>query len=145
MPINSRNHLENTGVLAKKIIFFYSRHACISILKIKGLRIALAEVFFKKYTGKKAYQNRVKKLEEIRKLEVITVVFQVWNLAKWKSDSVYKAMAKHPRFQPVIWITDDPTSPLHEKRRCEKKWSLSFRIPNIFIIMQKIERLFIKR
>ena len=89
----------------------------------------MSEVFFKKYTGKKAHQKRLKKLAEIRKKEVITVVFQVWTLAKWKCDSVYRAMAKHPRFQPIIWITDDPAAFPYEKKGIRKKLETFFSKP----------------
>lgn len=94
---------------------FYAKHACVTIFREKGLLTALSEIIFRKFTGKRAHQRRIKKLREIRKKDVITVVFQVWSLAKWKSDSVYKAMLQHPKFCPIIWITDDPTSPAQER------------------------------
>ncbi|MBQ9096323.1 MAG: hypothetical protein IJY53_08305, partial [Akkermansia sp.] len=105
----------------KKLSVFYAKHACVTIFRTKGLWCALSEIFFHKYIGKNAHQKRLKKLDEIRKKKIITVVFQVWSLAKWKCDSVYKTMAKHPRFQPVIWITDDPSSLPHEKIAMKKK------------------------
>lgn len=104
-----------------KLSGFYAKHACVTIFNKKGLWTALSEIFFHKYTGKNAHHKRLKKLEEIRKKDVITVVFQVWSLAKWKSDSVYKAMANHPRFRPVIWITDDPSYLPQEKIAMRKK------------------------
>lgn len=113
----------------KSFSSFYSKHACVWILKIKGLGTALSEIFFKKYTGKNAHHKRLKKLEEIRRKEVITVVFQVWTLAKWKCDSVYRAMAKHPRFQPIIWITDDPAAFPYEKKGIRKKLETFFSKP----------------
>lgn len=113
----------------KSFSCFYSKHACVWILRIKGLGTVLSEIFFKKYTGKKAHQKRLKKLAEIRKKDVITVVFQVWTLAKWKCDSVYRAMAKHPRFQPIIWITDDPAAFPYEKKGIRKKLEAFFSKP----------------
>lgn len=113
----------------KSLSCFYSKHACVWILRIRGLGTALSEIFFKKYTGKNAHHKRLKKLEEIRRKEVITVVFQVWTLAKWKCDSVYRAMAKHPRFQPIIWITDNPAAFPYEKKGIRKKLETFFSKP----------------
>ena len=111
----------------KRLSVFYSRYACVSLLRRKGVFTALAEIIFKKYTGQRAHLKRLKKLQDIRKKDVITVVFQVWSLAKWKCDSVYKAMSNHPRFKPVIWITDDPNSPPKEKEKMREKMECFFR------------------
>ncbi len=94
---------------------FYAKHACVQILRNYGLLTALSEIIFRKFTGERAHRQRIKKLREIRKKDVITVVFQVWSLAKWKSNSVYEAMLRHPKFCPIIWITDDPSSPSQER------------------------------
>ena len=67
----------------KKLSVFYAKHACVTIFRTKGLWCALSEIFFHKYIGKNAHQKRLKKLDEIRKKKIITVVFQVWSLAKW--------------------------------------------------------------
>lgn len=122
-----------TSILPKKchqlLLRFYAKHACRTILHNKGLMAALAEILFHKYTGKKAHLRRMKKLEQIRKNDVITVAFQVWNLAKWKCDSVYNAMKQHPRFLPIIWVTDDPTSHEQEKVIARKKMLKYFSSP----------------
>lgn len=39
---------------------------------------------------------------QIRKKDKITVVFPIWNLSMWKTESLYKAMLSHPRFNPHL-------------------------------------------
>lgn len=36
--------------------------------------------------------------------QVVNVAFQVVTMAKWKTDSLFEAMLKHPRFAPVVWF-----------------------------------------
>lgn len=91
-----------------------------------GIKAVLAEVLFRRYTGNKEYCNLKKKLEKVRKKDVITVVFQVWNLAKWKCNSVYHAMKNHPRFNPVIWMTDEPGVVESERFHLRKKMEQFF-------------------
>ena len=40
----------------------------------------------------------------IRKKNTITVAFVLSDLAKWKTESLYKRMKDHPRFNPVIFV-----------------------------------------
>lgn len=87
---------------------WYNRHAVQYFFNSMGVGEALKQCLFHKYTSRRAYDVRLAKLAEIRRKPVITVVFQVWNLSKWKSESVYRAMEQHPRFRPVIWLTDEP-------------------------------------
>lgn len=46
-----------------------------------------------------------KKVIDIRKKQLIRVVFVVTEPAIWKTELLYKAMLKHPRFQPIILVT----------------------------------------
>lgn len=92
------------------VAWWFNNHAIPILYKRNGLLDTLAEALFHKYTGMQAYRHRIKKYLQIREKEVITVVFQIWNVSKWKCDSVYKAMEEHPRFTPVIWITDEEAS-----------------------------------
>lgn len=45
------------------------------------------------------------KIKKIRKKEKIRVLFIIAELGAWKTESLYVAMLKHPRFEPVIGIT----------------------------------------
>jgi hypothetical protein len=46
-----------------------------------------------------------RKVIDIRKKQLISVVFVVTEPAIWKTELLYKAMLKHPRFQPIILLT----------------------------------------
>ncbi len=95
---------------SKLVAWWFNNHAIPILYNRNGLLDTLAEALFHKYTGMQAYRHRIKKYLQIREKEVITVVFQVWNESKWKCDSVYKTMEAHPKFNPVIWITDEEAS-----------------------------------
>lgn len=99
----------------QKLSAYYLRHACRTIFREKGVAQTLSEILYCKYTGAAAHRRRMNKLKKIRQKEVITVVFQVWNITKWKCDTVYWAMEKHPRFKPIIWIEPEPPAPPQEK------------------------------
>lgn len=101
--------------LRELLICWYNRHAVHFFYDTTGLKDLLPEILFHKYTSKQAYRQRVRQLHKIRQKEVINVIFQIWNLSKWKCDSVYKAMEKHPRFRPVIWILDEHGASADEK------------------------------
>ena len=51
--------------------------------------------------------------EALRKKDVIKVLFILPNLPKWKTESLYRAMLTHPRFEPMIGVavgtTDYPS------------------------------------
>jgi len=51
---------------------------------------------------KKYIESREKLLKEIRTKELITVVFVIHEVAMWKTENLYLAMLKHPRFNPII-------------------------------------------
>ena len=102
--------------LRESLICWYNRHAVHFFYDTTGFKELLPEIFFHKYTSKRAYRQRVKQLHQIRQKEVINVVFQIWNLSKWKCDSLYRAMEKHSRFRPVIWILDEHGATAEEKR-----------------------------
>jgi len=44
-------------------------------------------------------------LKKLRKKEKIRVVFTAWNVSMWKYDLLYRAMQKHPRFEPIVVLT----------------------------------------
>ncbi len=96
------------GGISGNLLSLYKGRGINSLYREYGIKAVLTELLFRRYTGNKKYYKLKQKLEEIRQKEVITVVFQVWNLAKWKCDSVYHAMKKHPRFNPIIWLTNEP-------------------------------------
>lgn len=100
---------------------WYNRHAVHFFYDTSGFKELLPEIIFHKYTSRRAYKKRVSQLQKTRKKEVINVVFQIWNLAKWKCDSVYKAMEKHPRFRPVIWILDEHGASTEEQQVMRNK------------------------
>ena len=56
------------------------------------------------YISKKFYHRSLVLAEEIRKKDKITVLFILHELPKWKTESLYKAMSEHPRFEPVIGV-----------------------------------------
>lgn len=91
------------------------RRGLVFVYQKAGLKAALSYLIFRKYIGSHDYCKRKKKLAEIRKKERITVAFQVISLGKWKSDTVYRAMLRSPRFRPVMWIVDEPGAPEQEK------------------------------
>lgn len=45
------------------------------------------------------------RLRKVREKEVIDVAFIVYNLSKWKTEELYLAMERHPRFNPVVVCT----------------------------------------
>lgn len=47
----------------------------------------------------------------IRRKKSITVLFMLQEVAAWKTELLYIAMLKHPRFNPVIGITNSKLSP----------------------------------
>lgn len=114
------------GGIGGYLLSLYKGRGINSLYRDFGVKAVLSELLFRRYTGNKEYGKLVKKLEEIRKKDVITVVFQVWNLAKWKCDSVYHAMKKHARFNPVIWLTDEPGANAVELANMRKKLNLFF-------------------
>lgn len=91
-----------------KLSDWYARHGVPILMHTCGLNNALAEVLFGKYTGRRAHARRMARLRKIRQKPTITVAFQVWNLGMWKSDSLYRLMAQHERFTPIIWVPGVP-------------------------------------
>jgi len=51
---------------------------------------------------KKYVESRKRLLKDIRAKRLITVVFVIHEVAMWKTENLYLAMLKHPRFNPVI-------------------------------------------
>lgn len=56
--------------------------------------------------------------EALRKKDIIKVLFILPNLPKWKTESLYKAMLAHPRFEPMIGVavgtTDYPSEVINK-------------------------------
>ncbi len=46
------------------------------------------------------------KIKQIRKKTQITVLFIIGEASTWKTESLYNAMLKHPRFKPILGITE---------------------------------------
>ncbi|MBR1979518.1 MAG: CDP-glycerol glycerophosphotransferase family protein [Akkermansia sp.] len=96
------------GGVSGNLLSLYKGRGLGCLYREFGKKAVLDELLFRRYTGNREYCKLKEKLDLIREKNVITVVFQVWNLAKWKCDSVYHAMKKHPRFNPIIWLADEP-------------------------------------
>lgn len=92
----------------EKCKIWYNRNAVVYFKERGRYRELLLQIFFHKYTSRKAYDEKWKRLQRVRQKQKITVVFQVWNVSKWRCDSLYRLMYKHPRFEPYIWIIDEP-------------------------------------
>lgn len=63
------------------------------------------------WVNEQKYKNAVRSIPsnlqkeratQIRKKNKIRVAFVVYDIAKWRSESIYKAMLSHPRFEPII-------------------------------------------
>lgn len=104
----------------------YARHALPYLFRKMGVKCALEQFFFQKYTGKKAHARRLKTLEQIRSKEKITIVFQVWSREKWKCELLYREMEKHPRFNPVIWLMGAPGESAETRQRTVQRLSEFF-------------------
>lgn len=56
--------------------------------------------------------------EALRKKDIIKVLYILPNLPKWKTESLYKAMLAHPRFEPIIGValgtTDFPSEVINK-------------------------------
>lgn len=81
-----------------------------------GLRAALTELYMGRSSSLRIRKKQLEKLNNIRNKDKITVAFQVWQIGKWKCDSVYKAMEKSSRFSPLIWVAEDPALPTEFKK-----------------------------
>ncbi len=55
------------------------------------------------------------KMISIRKKDRIRFLFILQELSQWKTESLYKAMLDHPRFEPILGITQNPEYPGSEK------------------------------
>lgn len=44
------------------------------------------------------------RIADMRSKDEIKVLFVLWDLSMWKTEALYKAMADHPRFQPMLGI-----------------------------------------
>ncbi len=118
----------------QRLSSFYNARGIVSLYHDFGVKSVIDEIFFRKYTGKKEYLKLRKKLDQVRRQDVITVAFQVWNVAKWKCDSVFHAMKKHPRFNPIIWIANEPGASRIELDLQYKKLVTRFTSPEYTVV-----------
>lgn len=44
------------------------------------------------------------RVRRLRRKDMIRVAFVVWSLGAWKSEPLYQAMLRHPRFEPILII-----------------------------------------
>lgn len=51
------------------------------------------------------------KIKRVRKKRVINVLFVVTELGPWKTRELYKAMLKHPRFNPILGVSESRELP----------------------------------
>lgn len=56
------------------------------------------------YKVYRAYQNW--RIKQIRKKRQITVLFIIGEASTWKTETLYQAMLAHPRFRPVLGVTE---------------------------------------
>lgn len=68
-----------------------------------GLRARLAQIRDKWYI----HITIPYRIRKIRKKEKIRFLFLLTELASWKTEMLYIAMLKHPRFEPVIGVTSN--------------------------------------
>lgn len=62
------------------------------------------------------YHISCKRMAELRSSgRVINFVFVLYDLATWKSEDLYLAMLKHPRFNPILAVTKNTSLKGHEK------------------------------
>ena len=52
--------------------------------------------------------KKSQKIKKIRKKDKIKVLFVLTELGPWKTEILYLAMQKHPRFEPVLGVTTSP-------------------------------------
>lgn len=68
--------------------------------KWKGVYIAPLK---KRYYASQTYErSRKSRLAALRRKDVISVVFPIESMPRWKADSLLRLMKAHPRFNPVI-------------------------------------------
>lgn len=64
-----------------------------------------------KRRGQIFFYNRFclpKLLKKVSKKKVLNVAFEAWNISMWKYHSLYEAMKKDSRFNPVVVLTPTP-------------------------------------
>lgn len=77
------------------------------------------------------YQER--KIKRIRKKDKIKVLFILGEASTWKTESLYQAMLSHPRFDPILGITESlfvPGSKPNLKKYLEEKGYKYFDLDN---------------
>lgn len=73
--------------------------------QLVGIEEKGGEYWMAKLSTPKAVEARYRKARRLfAEKNVIHVAFQVVTMAKWKTDSLFEAMLKHPRFAPVVWF-----------------------------------------
>ena len=100
---------------------WYNRNAIVYFWDRGRYRELLAQMLFHMYTSRRAYRKKWQRLLEVRAKDKIKVVFQVWNISKWRSDTLYRQMLEHPRFEPFIWVSDDPSVSTEKRAEAREK------------------------
>lgn len=99
-------------------------HRMYQMLLPHGLRVMLGQtrdmakrelfslkcIIARKRVSRPSWQARTQVMHRrlLHSKPVINVVFEVAEVAKWKSDSVFRRMQRHPRFNPVLWMVPYP-------------------------------------
>lgn len=73
-------------------------------------------------------------LRKVSNKEIINVAFEAWNVSMWKYHSLYEAMKKDPRFNPVVILTPSPRKEdsIRQKHLEEMKELFASRNYNIY-------------
>ena len=91
----------------------------------KKTNIKILKDFFyrKKIEQNCAYiaKNKKKVLKRLKNKQVLKVVFYVYDSCKWKCQTIYDEMIKHPRFKPIIVVTKNAAQNLDNPSYQSKK------------------------
>lgn len=116
-------------------VFENKRRGIYAIYLYAGLPAAISYLINNKYINSKSHKERINKLSILRQKSRISVAFQVWNLSKWKCDSVFNAMTKSERFEPIIWITNQPNTSVQSCAVLKKELELYFKKRNYHFVI----------
>lgn len=85
----------------KKLAYEVARAALSNKAKV------LSHQLYLNYIRKRAkilHKQQVSQWQQIRNKNTINVAFEIYHLGLWKSESLFKLMQQHPRFNPIIWV-----------------------------------------
>lgn len=77
------------------------------LLKLRIFSIFKDFFYRKKIEQNCAYilKNKKKVLKQLKNKKVLKVIFYVYDSCKWKCQTIYDEMLKHPKFEPLIIVT----------------------------------------